>query len=139
MEERPKVGVGVVVVKDGKILIGERLVSHGAGTWMIPGGHLELGETFEECALREVYEETGLTDLEITELIRVGNDRVYDKHFVTIGMVAVWKSGEPKIMEPGKSENWKWIDPNELPENIFLPSKWCIENWLAKTIYLQNA
>ncbi len=138
MEERPKVGVGVVVVKDGKILIGERLMSHGAGTWMIPGGHLEFGETFEECAMREVFEETGLTDIEITELIRVGNDRIYDKHFVTIGMVATWKSGEPKVTEPGKSENWKWIDPKELPENIFLPSKWCVENWLAGKIYMEN-
>jgi 8-oxo-dGTP diphosphatase len=56
---RPQVGVGVIIVRDGKILLGLRR-SHGAGTWALPGGHLEWGETVESCARREVKEETGL-------------------------------------------------------------------------------
>ena len=49
-KQRPLVAVGVIIVKDGKILIGERLASHGAGTFSIPGGHFEFGKTFEEVA-----------------------------------------------------------------------------------------
>jgi 8-oxo-dGTP diphosphatase len=48
MVERPKVGIGVIVYRKGKILIGKRLSHHGAGTWEIPGGHLEFGESFEK-------------------------------------------------------------------------------------------
>ena len=133
--DRPKVGIGVIVLREGKILLGERLASHGAGTWAIPGGHLEFGETFEETAKREVEEETGLTDIEIVGLVSISNDRVYEKHFVSIGMLAHWKSGEPFAAEPEKCANWQWFAPDELPENIFIPSKRVIDNYLAGKIY----
>ncbi len=133
--ERPKVGVGVLIEKDGKLLLGRRLSSHGAGTWQIPGGHLESGDSFEDTALREAAEETGLTDLELKGLICVINDRVYGKHFVTIGFLAELKSGEPYAAEPEKSADWQWFGPDELPENIFLPSKGVIEHWKSGTVY----
>lgn len=133
--ERPKVGVGILVLRDGKILLGERLASHGAGCWQIPGGHLEFGTTFEETALRELAEETGLTDVVVEGLIAIINDRVYGKHFVTLGMLAHWKSGEPSATEPDKSANWGWHDPENLPENMFLPSKNVIECWKKGTLY----
>lgn len=136
--ERPKVGVGVIVMKDGKVLLGERISSHGAGTYSIPGGHMEFGESFEDTALREVLEETGLSDLEITELVCVKSDRVYGKHFITIGMLAHLRSGEPIAMEPEKARNWAWYSPSELPENLFLPSKAVLENWMARKIYTDN-
>lgn len=135
---RPKVGVGVIVLKDGKVLLGERLASHGAGTWAIPGGHLEFGETFEQTAKREVEEETGLTDIEVKGVVSIVNDRVYDKHFVSVGMLVEWKSGEPRVTEPEKSANWTWFPVDALPANIFLPSKGALDNWLAGTIYSQG-
>lgn len=136
--ERPKVGVGVIVVKDGKVLLCERLSSHGAGTFSIPGGHMEFGESFEDTARRELQEETGLTDVTVTDLVAVKSDRVYGKHFVTIGMVAELRSGEPVVMEPEKARNWVWYSPEELPENLFLPSKAVLENWMAGKIYTDN-
>ena len=54
-------GVGVLVVRDGKVLMGRRVSSHGRGTWAPPGGKAEPGETDEETARRELVEETGLT------------------------------------------------------------------------------
>ncbi|MBU2159272.1 NUDIX domain-containing protein [Patescibacteria group bacterium] len=133
--ERPKVGIGVLIIRDGKILLGKRIASHGADTYQIPGGHLEFGETFEETAKREAYEEVGLTDLKVIGLVSVVNDRVYDKHFVSIGMLTESAEGDPVAMEPLKSADWAWYAPDELPENIFLPSKHVIEHWLKGAVY----
>jgi 8-oxo-dGTP diphosphatase len=52
-EQRPRVGVGVIVVKNGLVLIGKRKGSHGEGQWAWPGGHLEYMESFLDCAKRE--------------------------------------------------------------------------------------
>lgn len=134
-KERPKVGIGVLVVRDGKILLGERMNSHGAGNYALPGGHQEYGETFEQTSLREIEEETGLQDVTIERLISLSNDIAYDKHYISIGMLATLKSGEPIVAEPDKCLKWCWFDPHHLPENIFLPSKKVIKNWLAGTIY----
>ena len=58
--EAPIVGVGVVVLKDGEILLVRRANSPGAGKWSVPGGLLRLGERLYEAAVRELREETGL-------------------------------------------------------------------------------
>jgi len=79
-----KIGLGIVILRDGKILLGERIAGHGAGNFQIPGGHLEFGESLEDGAKREAKEETGL-DVEIKKIISVSNDIAYDKHYVTIG------------------------------------------------------
>lgn len=99
---------------------------------------MEFDESFEDTARRELEEETGLTDVEITDLICVKNDRVYGKHFVTIGMLAKWKSGEPVAMESEKARNWTWCAPDEIPENLFLPSGAVIKSWLQGKIYIDN-
>lgn len=130
-KERPKVGIGVVVVRENKILLGERRSGHGAGTFEIPGGHLEFGETFAEAATREVAEETGLRDVEVKGVVSVSNDIAYDKHYVSIGILAQWKSGEPYGAEPEHSGNWQWYDTGNLPEPIFPHSKRVIDNWLS--------
>ena len=59
-EQRPKVGVGILIFKDGKILLHKRKGSHGAGEYAFPGGHLEYMESFEDCAKREIAEECGV-------------------------------------------------------------------------------
>jgi len=60
MDKKPKVGVGIIVIKDNKVLLGKRKNSHGEGSWCFPGGHLEFNESLENCAKREVLEETGI-------------------------------------------------------------------------------
>ena len=60
MQKIPRIGVAVIVVRDGKVLLGKRKNAHGEGRWGFPGGHLEFMETVEACAAREVLEETGL-------------------------------------------------------------------------------
>ncbi len=132
-EKRPLVGLGVIVEKDGKILIGKRMTSHGAGTYMIPGGHLEFGETFEEGAAREVLEEAGIKIKNLTPIC-LRNDIEYEKHYVVVGMHAEWEEGEPRD-EEGISESWEWLDPHQLPEPMFPPTKRNIESWLNQKFY----
>jgi len=119
---RPFVGTAVFVVRDGKFLFQQRKGSHGEGAWSTPGGYLEFGETFEECARREVREETGMQ----IENIRIGavtNDifAADSKHFVTVWLLSDWKSGEPSITEPDKCIKQKWVSFDSLPKPLFQP------------------
>ncbi|GIJ99709.1 hypothetical protein Aspvir_003711 [Aspergillus viridinutans] len=109
----PRVGVAVVVLnKDGKIILGKRKGSHGAGTWAFPGGHLEFGESFEACAVREVLEETGLSIHDV-RFLTATNDvmEAEGKHYITVYVGAIVKedNAQPQILEPEKCDEWRWI------------------------------
>ncbi len=114
-----KVGIGVLVFKDKQILLAKRKGSHGAGEYAFPGGHLEFGESFVECAKRECREEAGI-EIKNIRFVRLANLKKYaGKHYVDIGLAADWKSGKPKVLEPHKLERWKWYDPERLPTPLF--------------------
>ena len=117
-----RVGVGVFVFKDGRFAMIRRKGSHGEGTWSIPGGHLEYGESFEQTAVREVQEETGLTITNV-RFGAVTNDvfEAEGKHYVTIWVVSDWESGELTIAEPDKSDDAAWKTFETLPGPLFLP------------------
>lgn len=117
-----RVGVGVFVFKDGKFLMQKRQGSHGQGTWSVPGGHLEFGESFEDTARREVEEEIGVTITNV-RFGAVTNDFFADegKHYVTIWMLSDWEFGEVKNMEPEKCTAQEWHTFNDLPAPLFLP------------------
>jgi 8-oxo-dGTP diphosphatase len=118
----PRVGVAVFVLRGDQFLLGRRRGSHGAGEWALPGGHLEFGETIEDCARREVKEETGLT----LGAIRFGpfsNDLFLaeGKHYVTLFVLAEAPEGTPELREPRKCAGWEWHRWSALPEPLFLP------------------
>ena len=118
---RPKVGIGVFVRKDRKILLGKRKSeTHGDGEWSLPGGHLEKGESFEECCIREVFEETGLSIKNISKLTFT-NDFFpdVDLHYVTLYFTADYSGGRLMNKEPHKCEQWKWHEPEKLPHPLF--------------------
>jgi 8-oxo-dGTP diphosphatase len=119
---RPFIGVAALVCRDGQFLMQQRKGAHGEGTWSTPGGHLEFGETFQECAAREVKEETGM-EIRNIRIGAVTNDifKEDNKHYVTIWLVSDWKSGEPSITEPDKCIDQKWVDFDSLPDPLFLP------------------
>ncbi|HEY0480536.1 MAG TPA: NUDIX domain-containing protein [Kofleriaceae bacterium] len=116
---RTSVGVGVMVRKHGKVLLGRRKGSHGAGEYAWPGGHLEYGERFAECAAREVAEETGM-QIGAIRFLRVLNTMHYaPTHYVDIALVAEWLDGEPEVREPDKVDGWAWYDLDALPSPLF--------------------
>lgn len=115
-------GVGVFVWKDGKFLMGKRKGSHGHDTWSIPGGHLEFNESWAECALREVMEETGMTANNVRFLAATNDLFPEDnKHYVTVWVECDWVSGEPTITEPDKWVDQEWQTFKTLPSPLFEP------------------
>jgi 8-oxo-dGTP diphosphatase len=118
-EDRPKVGIGIMIIKDGKVLFGKRKNAHGDGEYSFPGGHLEHGESLVDCAKRETKEETGV-EIDNVRLLCVSNEKRYmPKHYVNIGFIADWKSGEPHVTEPDKYVDLGWYDINNLPTPRF--------------------
>ncbi|MFA7653946.1 MAG: NUDIX domain-containing protein [Candidatus Magasanikbacteria bacterium] len=122
MSDRPKVGVAVFIVKDKKILMLKRIGAHGADTWSVPGGHLEYGEEPEDAAAREAMEEVGI---KITNIRRsVYTNDIFEKenkHYITLFFIAEIESGEPKILEPDRTEEIGWFEWGNLPQPLFLP------------------
>ena len=116
------VGVGVLVVRDGKVLLGKRKGSHGAGTWSSPGGRLEFGESVEDCARRELLEETSLF-LGPVSPGPYTNDvfAEVEEQYITVFVVAQETAGEPVNLEPHKCEGWSWFAWSELPSPLFAP------------------
>jgi len=133
-----RVGIGVVVVKDDKILLGKRKGSHGEGDYAFPGGHMEFGESIEGAAVREIKEETGLTVINVRFLRVMNFKHNSGKHYVDIGLVADWESGEPERLEPDRIEGWDWYDVDNLPSNLFEPCKSAIESYKTGLNYFDS-
>lgn len=125
-----RVGVGVIIMRGSKILMGKRKGSHGAGTYSIPGGHLEFGETVGTCAKREVLEETGIVLHDPLMQGGFTNDIFHEeqKHYATLFVVSRFSTGEAENKEPEKCEGWDWYDLEDLPKPLFLP----FQNYMDK-------
>ena len=127
---RVKVGVAVLVWRDGRVLMGRRKGSHGAGTWSFPGGKVDPGELTADAAIREVSEETGLRIVDPKHLI-VGSRPLcnlfyfseIDTEFITVFMEADCPfDQEPRVMEPDKVDGeWIWVTPGDWPSPLFEP------------------
>ena len=115
----PQVGVGIVVIRNEKILMGKRKSALGRGLWAFPGGHLDFGETVEACALRELEEETGLK----ARSCELGGWSsaffMPDKHYITLFAYVSDFIGEPQLTEPDKCEGWEWFDWRNLPRPYY--------------------
>lgn len=125
----PRVGVGIYIVKNGKVLIGKRKGGIEPGHWCAPGGKLDFGEEPEACAAREAFEETGVSVKNIrfagyTSDILEGKQH----HYITLQFVADWESGDPRCAEPEKFEDvWYWADWKALPTPQFIGLRTFVE------------
>ncbi len=114
------VGLGVFIFKDGKFLMLKRAGKHAPGTWSVPGGWQERGETLEQASAREVREEVGC-EIEHIRFGAVTNNYFPEEnvHSVSILMLSDWKSGEVQNLEPDKCEELRWVDFDTLPTPLF--------------------
>ena len=139
------VGVGVMMLRGGKILLGKRHEDSekadselkGEGTWTMPCGKLHFQESFEDGAKREVIEETGIK-LKDVKVICVNNDKISSAHFITICLFSENFHGEPRVMEPDEITEWKWFYLDNLPKKIFFPSAKVLENYKQKKFYIEK-
>ncbi|KAI3778877.1 hypothetical protein L2E82_08265 [Cichorium intybus] len=135
MSSGPVIGVVVILIKGNTVLLGRRRSSVGHNTYALPGGRLEFGESFEECAAREVKEETGLHIKEI-QYLTVTND-VYTEGEKPLHLVAVYMRASlsdpdqlPENMEPDKCYGWDWYDWKNLPQPLFRPLETMLKSGL---------
>ncbi len=139
-----KAGVGVMILKDNKVLLGKRhddpkkadSALHGEGTWTMPGGKIDFGETLEEAAAREVIEETNIKiNQDKLKFISLTNERVSDAHFVTVGFLSEEFEGKPKVMEPDEITEWRWFALDKLPEKMYFTSAKILKNYSENMVY----
>ncbi|MGB8654864.1 MAG: NUDIX hydrolase [Candidatus Acidiferrales bacterium] len=122
--ERPVVGVGGVVISQGRMLLIRRGTPPLEGQWSIPGGTLELGETIAEGVRRELAEETGL-DVRVGELIEVferifpDSDGRLRYHFVILDYLCEAERGEPRAGSDVTAV--AWATETELDEYSLTP------------------
>ena len=139
------IGVGILVLNENnKVLLllrnnDQALADsdmHLEGTYTLPSGKVNFGETFEDAGKRKLKEETGLNvktnDLEIISLASDINDYA---HYATIGLKANNYNGRFKLKDSEEFIDYNWYKLNELPENLCLPSKTIINNYLNQKIY----
>jgi 8-oxo-dGTP diphosphatase len=115
--DQPVVGVGAVVLSEGKILLEKRKNEPGKGKWSIPGGLVDLGESPEQAVIREVLEETCL-EVEAPRLVDVVSDVSLDEagkvkyHFVIIDYLVTVKCGQVKAASD--ADALMWVPFNEV-------------------------
>ena len=115
--DHPVVGVGALILQEGKILLEKRRNQPAQGKWSVPGGVVEVGEPLEEAVIRETLEETGLVVEEprlvdvVYQVDRDAEGKV-KYHFVIIDYLVKVKTGEP--MAASDAEELRWVALNEV-------------------------
>ena len=119
---RPTIGVGVLIWREKRLLLGKRLADNHDSCWQFPGGHLENNESVIECAVREVLEETSLKVKSLRHLGFTDNTFVMgQRQYITLLVSCDYKSGVAQTLEPDKCEQWQWFDYQKLPAPLFKP------------------
>lgn len=146
---RPRVGVGCVLISSahpGCVLVGERLGSHGAGRWALPGGHLEIFQTWGDCASMELSEECGIElPASAWRLLTVTNDVMKEEwlHYITIFVAATIQAAELATLqntEPDKCVGWHWLTIEALrAKEVFIPLQHLLADEAAVHVITNSA
>jgi ADP-ribose pyrophosphatase YjhB (NUDIX family) len=115
---RPFVGIGIVVIKGDHVLLCRRGKPPNVGSWTLPGGAQDVGETCETAARRELMEETGLSvgDLHFcahVDTIRRDDDGRIRFHYTILDFAGRWTEGEPVAGSDVSEVQWAPMDALE--------------------------
>lgn len=118
---QPRVGCGVVVIRDGRLLLLKRVNAPEAGAWGLPGGKVDWMEPAAVSAARELLEETGVTAGPMTLLCAADHiDPAAGEHWLAPIYLASASTGEAVRMEPTKHSEIGWFDPTDPPAPLTL-------------------
>jgi mutator protein MutT len=112
---RPVVAVGVLLLDGDRVLLVQRARPPAVGRWTVPGGKVELGETLEEAALRELDEETGMRAtlgpiVEILDRVIRDEDGAIAYHYVILDFLGTAPVGEPRAATDSSDARWVRLD-----------------------------
>jgi 8-oxo-dGTP diphosphatase len=124
----PRVGVGVMIVRDGRVLMARRVSGQRAGYWGWIGGKLEFGETLQQCARREALEEAGVQITNL-RLLCVSSIMVEDQHWIDVEFLAEIAAGEPHTVAPDELTEWAWYPIDDLPCPLFEPAERALRSY----------
>ena len=122
-------------------MLHQRKGSLGKNYWGSGGGHLELGESLQAGALRELREEAGEA-VEVTNVTFLGVmnfTEMQPKHYVDISFAAEWVSGEPVNNSPRETTDWQWFDLEDLPSPLFPPVERYLEGMRSGQKFFDSA
>ncbi len=126
----PKVIVGVIPERRGRILLMRRAIEPRAGAWTFPGGFMEIDETMEECAVREAQEEVGV-EVRLRELVGVYSRPAPPGPGIV--SIVYWGRIAGGEVSPGREAlEARWFRPEEIPwdELPYETTRWALEDWL---------
>ena len=132
MTQKPEVGVALILTRDDKVLLMKRKGPHGPGTWTVPGGHMDFGETPEQCGAREAKEEIGVEVVEIR--FRALTNDIFEsegRQSISIWMDGRISAGEPRIVSEKEAAELGWFAWDALPQPLYLP----LENFVKQNSY----
>ena len=121
MTAQVRVGVQAIVRSGDRVLLGLRANVFGHGTWGLPGGHLEIGESLADAACRELEEETGVRAL-AARVVCVTDPDPAANHHMQIGVEILDHVGEIQVREPDRCERWEFWPVDALPDPLFVGS-----------------
>lgn len=123
LADSPVVGCLAVVKRGGKVLLVQRSKAPGVGKWGFPGGHLEMGETVIECAVRELHEELAIEAnavrvLTAFDFITRDDTGAPVRHYTLIAVLCEWRAGEGELLEEASALGWFTIADAEKLETF---------------------
>ena len=137
-EGRPLVGVGVVFIRENRVFLARRQGSHGEDTWASAGGHLEWGESLEDCARREALEELGVV-VDDLRFLCLSNIVAYHRHYVDIEFLGDIGDQEPALTEPGAFSDYGWFPLDDLPQPLFQAVRYALDSYLGGEFYFPGS
>jgi 8-oxo-dGTP diphosphatase len=114
-------------VRKGRVFLAKRQGSHGEATWASAGGHLEFGESLEDCARREALEELGLK-VGALRFLCVSNIIAYGKHYLDIEFLGDIDGQEPRLTEPEAFSQCGWFPLDHLPQPLFEAVRYALDS-----------
>ncbi|WP_227502902.1 nucleotide triphosphate diphosphatase NUDT15 [Acinetobacter sp. COS3] len=145
MNSPPIVGVGVMILDTSEnVLLGLRSKSGEVASWCFPGGKIDTGESFEQSAIRETFEETGLKlDPKEMQVFSVFVDRTAPYINTTVGLCYKLNDlrlkANVQVMEPDIFQQWDWFSLSDLPVNLFPATEVMLKIWGDKALSSQWA